>query len=171
MFDINIEGAVVGSYFNRGGEFKMKYTVLKCEIDKHDLEEYILTTLYKNKFYFTTEDEVHDFITEIDYDDILSFLNERDGWLYKVLTTFEVEEEIEDIQDFVYNNESIFGDVSYISYEYIEKGSRGIGGPAPELLVKIMVATHVHDIEYDAIDIIKKVQEVVKNRFIGIEYK
>lgn len=149
----------------------MKYTVLKCEIDKNDLEEYILTTLYKNKFYFTTEDEVHDFITEIDYDEVLAFMNERDGWLYKGLTTFEVEEEIDDIQDFVYNNELIFGDVSYISDEYISTESHGIGSPPPEVFVKIKVATHVHDIEYDAIDIIKKVQEIVKNRFIGIEYK
>lgn len=149
----------------------MKYTVLKCEIDKHDLEEYILTTLYKHKFYFTTEDEVHDFITEIDYDEVLHFLNERDGWLYKDLTTFEVEEEIDDVQDFVYNNESIFGDVYYISEEYISTGHNGIGGPAPEVSVKIMVGTHIHDVEYDAIDIIRKVQEITKNRFVGIEYK
>lgn len=68
MFDINIKGAVVGSYFNRGGEFRMndiddRERNIQDAIDYHEQKR--IDNLAENKIIVSTIDELKTSLSNI----------------------------------------------------------------------------------------------------------
>lgn len=136
----------------------MRYDIYKYEIKIKDLHRYILKYLKEYSTYFNNEDEISDFIFEMDIKEVsLEIIREMEKsnkkYSSKKIYSFTSDEDIRDIEQYLYINK-IYPNFNYLNYE----------DDYDEDVIKVFLVNDIRDLnisyKYIMIKSFEKIQKI-----------
>ena len=136
----------------------MRYDIYKYEIKIKDLHRYLLKHLKEYSTYFNNEDEISDFIFEMDIKEVsLEIIREMEKsnkkYSSKKIYSFTSDEDIRDIEQYLYINK-IYPNFNYLNDE----------NDYDEEVIKVFLVNDIRDLnisyKYIMIKSFEKIQKI-----------